>query len=632
MKAINSASRTQVRPHALAVGLNVLLGMTAVAAIGALVLEYGGFSLSAEQLGALHIGEALIVAVLVLDRVLRVLLAVSRRAYLRENWIDFGVILLAAVAVVAGMRTRIVSLGALYVFISQAYILVALVIRGVNINLHFAGSGIHPSILLLGSFLFLCLAGSGLLMLPAATPAENPINFVDAVFTATSATCVTGLIVRGTGSDFTFFGQAVILILIQLGGLGIMVFGTMLAMLMGKGISLRGSGTLGQMLARENLGGLGRAVVFVMVVTFCLELAGAGLFYPMFASPQGGSSPTTARAVWDSVFHSISSFCNAGFSLYDQNMLAGVRDGWARPLRGHWQILGVMAPLIVLGGLGFPVLMDCARRLRCFAGGLVRSVRSSAWRWHSPPSERLSLHSRVVLITSAALIVLGAVGLILLEPIEADRYGAIGRNPLYDQASRRQVDWPGMSPTRRLREAVFQSITARTAGFNTIACSELSDAGKGWLCGLMIIGGSPASTAGGMKTVTVALLIATAYCVLRRRRDVEFFRRSLPAELLRRATAVAVLYLGLVAVVTLLLSVAMRSGYNFIDLLFEAASACGTVGLSTGVTRGLNLFGKLVIVGGMFIGRLGPLTLLLALTSGLRQVDYAYPSENVVIG
>jgi len=632
MRAIGPASRRQVRPHALSVGLNGLLALTALAAIGALVLEYGGFDLSAEQLDALHLGEALIVVILVLDRVLRLLFAVDRRAYLRENWIDYAVIFLAAVTVVGGMRTRIVSLGALYVFVSQAYILVALVIRGVNINLHVAGSGIHPSVLLLGSFLFLSLAGSGLLMLPAATPAESPIDFVDALFTATSATCVTGLVVRGTGSGFTFFGQAVILILIQLGGLGVMVFGTMLAVLMGKGISLRGSDALGQMLARENLGGMGRAIVFVMLVTFCLELLGAVLFYPMFASPQGPSGPDTGEAVWTSVFHSVSSFCNAGFSLYDQNMLAGVRGGWAKPLRDHWQILGVMAPLIVLGGLGFPVLMDCARRLRGYAGRLLGGTRWSVRRWHSPAAERLSLHSRIVLITSAVLILLGTGGLMLLEPTATDRYGAIGRNPLYDQATRHRADFAAMPPARRLKHAVFQSITARTAGFNTIDCSELSDAGKAWLCGLMIIGGSPAGTAGGMKTVTVALLVATAYCVLRRRGEVELFRRSLPTELLRRATAVAVLYLGLVAIVVLSLSVAMRSGYNFIDLLFEACSACATVGLSTGVTKGLNLAGKLVIVAGMFIGRLGPMTLLLALTSRLRQVDYAYPSESVVIG
>ena len=341
--------------------------------------------------------------------------------------------------------------------------------------------------------------------------------------------------------------------------------------------------------------------------------------------------------MWYSLFHSISSFCNAGFSLYGGNMMHGVGQAdWGRPLRDHWQIMGVMAPLIVLGGLGFPVLQD----LGAWSVALVRRVyirvRYRRWGIVRFPRARLSLHSKIVLSTSAILLVVGAAVLLAVEPRDdgTRRQRAVGGSPIsIDQARARwRSDWKAMGAMRRVREAAFQSATARTAGFNTIKMSELSDAGKLWMCVLMVTSGSPASTAGGMKTVALALLVITAVCVIRRRNEVEVFRRSIAGELLHRTVTLVVLYMSLVMTVTLLLCVAMRPGYNFIDLLFEACSACGTVGLSTGVTGGLDLFGKYIIVAAMFAGRLGPLTFLLAATSGMRHLRYTYPAENVLIG
>jgi len=620
------------RRPALALALNIALGATALAAIAALVLEYGFRGPPPVSKAILHAVETAVVAVFVLDRFVRVLLARRRGDFLRENWVDFLLMFLAAAAVAISFRWQIVSAGALYVVITQAYILAVLILRAVSVNLSFAGSGIHPSWLLLGSFAFLILAGSGLLMLPAATPPDRLINYHDALFTATSGTCVTGLIVRDTGSDFTPFGQAVILVLIQCGGLGIMLFGTVTAMLVGKGLSLRTSNAMGQMLATERIGEIGRVVKFVIATTFTLEAVGAAMLFGMFASacgPGGGPAPT-ATAVWHSAFHSISSFCNAGFALYGRNMAEGVAAGWQRPLRDHWQIMGVMAPLIVLGGLGFPVLQDCARYIRRLSGGFIRRLRGMPQSRGKSPRARLSLHSKVVLTTSAALVVLGAAALLLVEqPNRPD--ARLGAHPIFDPRKTAASDWARMPMARRAREALFHSITARTAGFNTVAMTELSNAGKLSLAGLMIIGGSPASTAGGMKTMTFALLVLTAYGIVRRRRELEVFHRSIPLELLRKAVTVAVLYLALVAAVTVLLSVALDKE-NFIDVLFEACSACGTVGLTTGVTSRLTVFAKYVIIAGMFVGRLGPLTLLVALTSRIRHVEYAYPTENVIIG
>ncbi len=632
-------SQTAVRLRWAVVVLDVLLALTAVAAVTALLLEYGGFDLTPARLHTLHVVDALVVAVFIADRLLRLALAVNRRRHLRENWIDFALMALAG-AVIAGsfrLRVTVVSAGAFYVLVTQVYILVTLVVHAVAMNLRFAGSGIHPSWLLIASFTFLSLAGAGMLMLPAATPAGRGILFHDALFTAVSGCCVTGLIVRPTGTGFTFFGQAVILTLIQLGGLGIIVFGTMLALLVGKSFSLRTSTAVGQMVSADRIGGMGKLVVFIMVGTLAFEAAGAALAYPMcaaVAAQQRAAGGVGVPAVWSSVFHSISAFCNAGFSLYDQNLMEGVRAGWDKALRDHWQVFGVIAPLIVLGGLGFPVLYDCAGYARA---SVLRAVaRLTAGRKRpalGTPRPNLSLHSRIVLTATVILIVVGAGVLLLMEPAsDSGRYGAIGRTPLYDEETRSRRDWPRMTLQRRVPHAVFQSITARTAGFNTVDMAELSDGSKAWLCALMVIGGSPASTAGGMKTITFALLLITAGSVLLRREEVEAFRRSLPAEVLGKVVTLAVLYLTWVAVVTLLLCAAMRMGYSFIDLLFEACSACGTVGLSAGVTGSLNLFGKIVIIAGMFVGRIGPLTVLLALTSKVRRVDYAYPRENVVIG
>jgi len=633
MYLLLSRSWLLVPRRPLPIALNVVLALAGAVAVAALVLEYG-FHAPPVDPAVLHAVQTVVVAVFILDRVLRLELAPNRLSYLRENWVDFGLLAAAAVAftVARQLHGEILSAGALYVIITQVYILISLLLRGVSVSLDVAGSGLHSSWLLIGSFAAMCLAGSGLLVLPAAAQGQ-PLDYVDALFTATSATCVTGLVVRDTGADFTPFGQAVILGLIQMGGLGIMLFGTMLALLVGKGLTFRSSEALGEMIGTEGIGRIARVVKFVVAVTIGFEILGAVLLYPMFAAAQGPIVPTAGRAVWNSVFHSVSSFCNAGFALYGQNMMAGAREGWSQPLRGHWQVLGVMAPLIVLGGLGFPVIGDCARYVRVFAVRVAKRLSSRAGRW-TLPAPKLSLHSKIVLSVSAALIVAGAAGLLLLAP---GRGGPqrIGRVPLAGPDGRLRDDphrWRNLPVGRRVEAAVFQSVTARTAGFNTIDMrDDLSDAGRLWICGLMIVGGSPASTAGGVKTVTVAVLLVVAWSMIRRRDSVEAFRRRISEVLLRRAVTLMVLYLALVGAVTLLLCVA-TPGRDFLWLFFEACSACGTVGLSTGITPSLSVFGKIVVIFGMFAGRLGPLTLLLALTTSIRHVRYSYPSEDLVIG
>lgn len=635
MYLLVSRSWLAISPPRRTALLNVMLAATGLVAVGAMVLEYGFRDPLPVRLEVLHAVQAVVVILFVLDRIVRLESAADRRDYFRQNWVDFALLGAALAAVLAGPRffAGAMSAGAVYVIITQVYILISLVMRGVGVNLSFAGSGIHPTWLLIGSFLFLCVAGSGLLMLPTASPANIPVYYTDALFTATSAVCVTGLAVRDTGTEFTTLGQAVILVLVQVGGLGITMFGTVLALMVGKGISLRGTEALGQMVGSENVGQLSRVVKFVVAVTLGFEALGAVLLYPMFAAPQGPHVPGPSEAAWQSIFTSVCAFCNAGFAMYGNNLMQGVREGWDTPLREHWQVLGVIGPLIVLGGLGFPVLQEAAAYVRDGVGRTIRRIRVSRVGTYRSPQPRLSLHSKLVLSTSAILIVAGAVLLLAVEPQgpppspERMALTGAGSDVQADPARWRNMPW-----WPRVREAVFTSITARTAGFNTIdMADDLSDAGRLVLCLLMVIGGSPASTAGGMKTVTFAVLVITTWSMMRQRGEVEAFQRSILAPTLRRALTLGVLYLGLVGVVTLLLCVAMP-GWDFLKLLFESCSACGTVGLSANVTSKLTLPGKLDIIAAMFIGRLGPLTLLLALAARVRAVRYAYPSETVVIG
>ncbi len=601
---------------------DVLMAFAAASAITALALEYGFYTPPVATV-YLHIVQACVLGAFVLDRFARLLLLGDRRRFLRENWIDFALMLAAAataVAVVTGqVQIRLLSAAAVYVVITQVYILAILVVRTVGFQFKVAGAGIHPIWVLIGSFVMVILFGTGLLMLPKAVPQENPLGFTDALFTATSATCVTGLIVRDTGTEFARFGQVVILAMIQLGGLGIMVFGTVFALLAGRGLSIRESLMAGQTFADGTVGRIGRMVKFAVISTLLIEVAAAAVMYTMWAGFLGKESSLTlpdAEVVFTSVFHAVSAFCNAGFSLQSASLME---------MRGKWQVIGVMAPLIFLGGLGFPVLYD-----------LVRSLWYSLFRRpEHPRGPILTLHSKMVLSMSLVLLLGGAVGLFMIETSggSGQTFGAPISNR-YNPRPLAQRDTMAQLPAgAQVREAVFQSVTARTAGFNTVDMNRLSTGGKLWMCLLMIIGGSPASTAGGMKTTTLAVLLLTIWCMLRRRERVEIFKRSITEPFVRKAVTLAGLYLMLVVTVTLLLCVTLSAkGLTFMQIFFEACSACGTVGLTCGITECLTQAAKYVIIAAMFIGRLGPLTLLLALTVRLRAVRYAYPSEEVVLG
>lgn len=458
--------------------------------------------------------------------------------------------------------------------------------------------GTNPAVVLVSSFAVMVLAGTLLLMLPRARahpaaadqqPGAPPLV---ALFTATSASCVTGLTVVPTGSYWSRTGQVVILCLFQLGGLGIMTFGAFFALVTGRDIPMRESATLGEMMESSGLGQVRRLVLAIIAFTFSLELLGAlllsGLWWHL---------PLGERAYY-SVFHSVSAFCNAGFTLTPDSF-AGMGT--------RWQVWGVAAGLIVLGGLGFAVHYNIALAARSRLRPIEFQPLFQLPRRHV----RLSLTSRLVLTTSTALLLGGVFVYYLLESAGRDGGDTVGC---------------------RIADAWFQAVTFRTAGFQTVDHAELQPATKLFGIGLMFIGASPGSTGGGVKTVCFAVGLLAVVSILRGRRRVEVAARTIPETFINRALAILALGMLTLMAATLLLVLFEDRPDRFLDHLYEAASAFGTVGVSTGLTPELSAPSKLVIVVTMFLGRVGPLTLLMALAGRVSEARYQYPFEQLSLG
>lgn len=415
-------------------------------------------------------------------------------------------------------------------------------------------------------------------MLPVASSTGERLSFVDAMFTATSAVAVTGLVVVDTGTYFSHFGQLVILILIQIGGLGFMSMTALLAVLIGKKISLRERLMLQEALNKLSLSGVVHLSLRVLQLAAFFELLGALLLSLKFVPLYGWG-----RGIYYSIFHAISAFNNAGFDL-----MGGFRS--LIGFQGSLLVNVVITFLVIIGGLGFTVLLDLGVKRRF---------------------SRLSLHSKVVLIMSAALLTIGFALFLILEYNNLETLGRLS----FDQKV--LVSW-------------FQAVVPRTAGFSTIDVGQLTNPTLFFLIFLMFVGASPGSTGGGIKTTTIGALLAAAWAVIKGDEEVELLNRRLPKEIIYRALAIFLMALGLLSVCAMIL--AITEPYPFLDILFEAASAFGTVGLSTGITPNLTTAGKIVIIILMYMGRLGPMTAAVALAQRTRQKRYKYPEEKIVVG
>lgn len=426
------------------------------------------------------------------------------------------------------------------------------------------------------SFFALIMLGTFLLMLPISSNKHTMTPFADALFTATSATCVTGLIVKDTATYWSLFGQGVIITLIQIGGMGVITIGLAVMRASGMKIGLWYRSTMQESVSAPHVGGMVRYTSFIIKTTVIIELIGAALLFPVFCSDFG-----VAKGIWYSLFHSISAFCNAGFDLM------GIRGQFSSltSYGSHIYLNCVIMLLIIAGGIGFLVWGD--------------------FKTHKYHFKRYSLQTKIVLLTTLMLIVLPALYFFFCE-------------------------YSNMNLSDRIISSFFQSVTTRTAGFNSQDLTQLSESGISVMIILMIIGGSPGSTAGGMKTVTFAVLFLSAITVFGRKRDVQSFKRRIADDTVRNAGAVLFMYLALAFVSCVIIS--NTEHLPFLTTLFETGSAVGTVGLTLGITTKLGLLSKAILMVLMFFGRVGGLTMIYAALPSSGNKNSRLPLGTLSIG
>ncbi|PSB12986.1 ATPase [filamentous cyanobacterium CCP2] len=434
-------------------------------------------------------------------------------------------------------------------------------------------------------FLAFATLGSLLLMLPFSIADGSWGDFVTALFTSTSAVCVTGLIVVDTGSHFSFFGQLVILMLIQVGGLGYMTATTFLLLLLGRRLGLRDKIAIQQSLDKTGMSGVGGLVKSIIAMTLFFELSGAFLMIPVFTQDYG-----LRDSIWLALFHSISAFNNAGFSLFVDNLI-----GYATNV----PINLIIPLLIIFGGIGYQVIME----MYMWTANRVRGR-----------SERglFSLNFKIVTSTTILLLVIGTVAFFAVEYRNPATIGGMGL------AGQLTISW-------------FLSVVPRTAGFNSIDYGQMSTAGLFITIALMFVGASPGSTGGGMKTTTLRLVFECTKAVLRGKEEVIVYQRQIPVTLLLKAIGVIFGSAMTVVITTILIAIADPE-IDFIQILFESVSAFATVGLSTGITAGVSTFSKLVLIATMYIGRVGVLLLMAAVLGDPSPSTIHYPEENLLVG
>lgn len=453
---------------------------------------------------------------------------------------------------------------------------------------------LKPTQVLVLGFLLVILLGALLLNLPIASRDGNSIGYIDALFTSTSAVCVTGLVVVNTLEQWTLFGKIVIMLLIQVGGLGIMTITTTLFIILGKKIRLKERLIMQEALNQYTIAGMVRLTKNVFIGTMLVEGIGAILLSFRFIPEYG-----LAHGIFKSIFHAVSAFCNAGFDIIGKESVV--------PYVGDVLVNVTIMGLIILGGIGFTVWLDVIRVIK----DKIKYQYNLRRAFH-----KLSLHSKLAISITVALILVGFFFFFIIEGFNPGTLGPMGMK-------------------EKVLGSLFQSVTTRTAGYNSISQGNMTEASKFMSVILMFIGGSPAGTAGGIKTVTFGVLFLAVVSVIKGKEDTEVFHKRIPWDLIKKSLAVAIISLLVVIVVTMVLSLTeVAKSFSFLDLFFEAVSGFATVGLTVGVTPHLTVIGKLILSLTMFIGRLGPVTMVVALTlkSKKNAVDIKMPEEKVMVG
>jgi trk system potassium uptake protein len=435
-------------------------------------------------------------------------------------------------------------------------------------------------------FIAVILAGTALLMMPFATQGGQWNNPITALFTATSAVCVTGHVVVDTATHFSGMGQFIIMLLVQIGGLGYMTVTTFLLLLLGRRFALKDKIAIQQALDRRSLQGSNQILRSIVATTLIFELTGTFLllleFVPRVGWPQG---------LWLAIFHSVSAWNNAGFALFSDNLVS---------YQGSLLLNMVITGLIIFGGIGYEVILELFLMIReRVTRSSIRTVRS--------------LNFRVAISTTIFLLLVGTVAIWLIEMRNPQTMGTIGIG-------------------QQLLAAWFQAVTSRTAGFNTIDISKMTTAGLFITIALMLIGGCPGGTAGGIKTTTARILASSTYAVLQGKESVVLYRRQVPNTLILKAIGVTFGSMMTVIGATIIISLVEPPELHFIQILFEVVSAFGTVGLSMGITAGLTPVSKLVLVATMYIGRVGILLLIAALLGDPKSTAIRYPEESLLVG
>lgn len=435
----------------------------------------------------------------------------------------------------------------------------------------------HPAQVLAVGYLVVILVGTILLHLPIATTNPGSLPWLDCLFTATSATAVTGLIVVNTSSAFTSFGQVVIMLLIQFGGLGLMTMSTLLALVIGRRIGLQERVVMQKELGQFQLSGLVKVVKRVLLITAIIEGLGVVILFLRWQPLLGAK-----KALYYAVFHSVSAFCNAGFDLFGNSMQNFNQD---------FITLFTISSLLILGGLGFGVVTDL---------------------FHLPKNKRLTFHSRMVLRVSLILLVLGWAFVFFTEYSNPETLG--------------ELSFGG-----KVLSAYFTSATTRTAGFESLPTGSLRTPTLFFAIVLMFIGASPASTGGGIKTTTFGVVVVTVFSIIRGKGETEVFQRRVAKETIIDALCIITLAMMLVFLDTIVLSF-LETDKEFLDLFFETVSAFGTVGLSTGITPDLSTISKIMLILTMYAGRVGPMTVLVALSKKRKTQNFRYPEEKILVG
>jgi trk system potassium uptake protein len=573
--------------------------VNSTAGVGLLIYGYG-FNLTTAQVSTVFGWLDLVFAVFVLIYLCRVVYSFHRMEYLRRTLAEAALIALLITNGISNylfgykflyavsQALELTSYTAFYEVVSTLFLMLLVGLEVTKASTQIGTYKLKPTVTFLLSFVLLILGGAGLLMLPAMTVIDGSMPALDALFTSTSAVCVTGLIVVDTATYFTFKGQLLILALIQLGGLGMISFATFVASILRQNLGLKHQYIIQGYLSSESLSSAISLLRRIVFLTLLIEALGAvAIFFTWSPEVQ---FDTLGEKIYFSVFHSISAFCNAGFSIYTNGL-------YEVPVRSSYVLHLIIAGIIILGGLGFATLSDV------FSPAAMRERLEKPWKdWR--------LNSKITVYMAAALIGFGAVLFFLLE---------------------RNNTLVNLNLTERLITAFFQSVTTRTAGFNTVDFSQLEMPTLVMMMFLMFVGASPGSTGGGIKTTTFLIIAISVISTMQGSKVISLAKRTIPRELLFKAFSV-ITFAASYNLISIFVLTITEPDAAFIQLMFEQVSAFGTVGLSTGITADLSPAGKLMIISSMYIGRVGSTTLALAISRQVISNAYKYPETFIMVG